>query len=315
MTTGIRPTQSHSRFRKLVRDLKAQWEAHTMVLLGVIFLIIFSYIPMYGIRIAFYDYNIITGMNNAPWVGFKYFVQFLTDPNLGNVLRNTFVLNILNLFIGFPAPIILAILITELRSTSFKRVAQTVSYLPHFLSWVIYGGLVLEMISTSGVINAVLVNLGIINKAVNFIGVGKNFYVIFTVASIVKNVGYSSILFVAAITGVNSDLYEAAMVDGCTRFQRIIYITIPSIMGTVVIMFIFQISSILNTGIEQLLIFQNTLNLAYSQTLDTYTYKVGMEQMRFSYSTAVGLLKSIVAVILLVSANWTSRKLTDQGLF
>lgn len=312
---GTYSSKPQMRFKKLIKDLKTQWEAHTMVLLGVVFLLIFAYVPMYGIRIAFYDYNLITGMDGAPWAGSKYFIQFLTDPNLGNVLRNTFVLNILNLFIGFPAPIILAILITELRSSAFKRIAQTVSYLPHFLSWVIYGGLVLEMVSTSGVLNAALVSLGILDKAVNFIGVGKNFYAIFTIASIVKNVGYSSILFVAAITGVNSDLYEAAMVDGCTRFQRIWYVTIPSIMGTVVIMFIFQISSILNTGVEQLLIFQNALNMSFSQTLDTYTYKVGMEQMRFSYSTAVGLLKSIVAVILLVSANWTSRKLTDQGLF
>lgn len=131
---GTYSSKPQMRFKKLIKDLKTQWEAHTMVLLGVVFLLVFAYVPMYGIRIAFYDYNLITGMDGAPWAGLKYFIQFLTDPNLGNVMRNTFVLNILNLFIGFPAPIILAILITELRSTAFKRIAQTVSYLPHFLS-------------------------------------------------------------------------------------------------------------------------------------------------------------------------------------
>ncbi|MEF9880640.1 MAG: ABC transporter permease subunit [Clostridia bacterium] len=295
--------------------LKTQLEAQSMVWLAIVFLGIFAYIPMYGIKIAFFDYNIMTGIAGAPFVGFKYFEQFFTDPNLSNVIRNTFVLNILGLVIGFPAPIILALMITELRSTGFKRVAQTVSYLPHFLSWVIFGGLVLEIVSPTGIINAGLVSLGLIPKPINFIGQGKNFYAIFTIASIIKSVGFSSILFVAAITGIDTDMYEAAMIDGCTRFQRIWFITIPAIMGTIVIMFIFQISAILNTGIEQLLVLQNPLNMAYSQTLDTYTYKIGMEQMRFSYSTAVGLLKSIVSVVLLVGANAASNRLTGKGLF
>lgn len=285
-----------------------------MVWLGIVFLAVFAYAPMYGISIAFFDYNILSGMKNAPFVGAKYFSQFFTDPNLYNILRNTFMLNILALIIGFPAPIILALMITELRSTAFKRISQTVSYLPHFLSWVIFGGLVLETVSTTGLINAILIKLGAA-KPINFIGVGEYFYGIFTIASIIKNVGFSSILFVAAISGVDTDMYEAAMIDGCTRFQRIWFITIPAIMGTIVIMLIFQISSVLNTGIEQLLVLQNALNLKYSQTLDTYTYKIGMEQMRFSYSTAVGLLKSLVSVVLLVGSNTLSRKLTDKGLF
>ncbi len=296
-------------------DFRSQLEAQSMVLLGVVFLLIFAYVPMYGVSIAFFDYNIISGMEGAPFVGLKYFKQFLTDPNLLNVLKNTFVLNILNLIIGFPAPIILALMITELRSTAFKRVAQTVSYLPHFLSWVIFGGLVLETVSTTGIINHILVTLGMIERPINYIASGKSFYTIFTTASIIKGVGFSSILFVAAITGVDHDMYEAAMIDGCTRFQRIWYITLPAIMGTIVIMFILQIGSILNTGIEQLLVLQNPLNMKYSQTLDTYTYKIGMEQMRFSYSTAVGLLKSLVSIILLVGANTLSKKVTEKGLF
>lgn len=286
-----------------------------MVWLAIVFLTVFAYSPMYGIRIAFYDYSITTGLTDAPFVGLKYFRQFLSDPSLTNVLRSTFVLNMLGLVIGFPAPVLLAILITELRSLPFKRVAQTVSYLPHFLSWVIFGGLVLETVSTTGVINAILTTLGIVKQPVNFIGVGHYFYGIFTTASIIKGMGFSSILFVAAISGVDSGLYEAAMIDGASRFQRIWHVMLPSIMGTIVIMLIFQISAILNTGIEHLLVLQNPLNLKYSQTLDTYTYKVGMQQMRFSYATAVGLLKSAVSMLLLIGANYLSRRVTDKGLF
>lgn len=295
--------------------LVQQLEIQSMVWPGLLFLLVFAYVPMYGVRIAFEDYNIITGFEGAKWVGLKYFEQFLMDPNLLNVLRNTFVLNILGLVIGFPAPILLAILITELRNVAFKRAAQTASYLPHFLSWVIYGGILLEVISPTGVLNAALQSVGIIEKPINFIGVGQYFYGIFTIASVLKSMGFSSILFVAAITGVDNDMYEAALIDGCSRGQKIWYITLPSIMGTVVIMLIFQISAILNTGMEQLLILQNSLNLRYSQTLDTYTYKIGMEQLRFSYSTAVGLLKSLVSVLLLLGANYVSHKLTDKGLF
>lgn len=295
--------------------LVQQLEIQSMVWPGLLFLLVFAYVPMYGVRIAFEDYNIITGFEGAKWVGLKYFEQFLMDPNLLNVLRNTFVLNILGLLIGFPAPILLAILITELRNVAFKRVAQTASYLPHFLSWVIYGGILLEVVSPTGVLNAALQSVGIIEEPINFIGVGQYFYGIFTIASVLKSMGFSSILFVAAITGVDNDMYEAALIDGCSRGQKIWYITLPSIMGTVVIMLIFQISAILNTGMEQLLILQNSLNLRYSQTLDTYTYKIGMEQLRFSYSTAVGLLKSLVSVLLLLGANYASHKLTDKGLF
>ena len=295
--------------------LAQQLEIQSMVWPGLLFLLVFAYVPMYGVRIAFEDYNIITGFDGAKWVGLKYFQQFLMDPNLLNVLRNTFVLNILGLVIGFPAPILLAILITELRNVAFKRVAQTASYLPHFLSWVIYGGILLEVVSPTGVLNAALQSVGIIEEPINFIGVGQYFYGIFTIASVLKSMGFSSILFVAAITGVDNDMYEAALIDGCSRRQKIWYITLPSIMGTVVIMLIFQISAILNTGMEQLLILQNSLNLRYSQTLDTYTYKIGMEQLRFSYSTAVGLLKSLVSVLLLLGANYASHKLTDKGLF
>lgn len=292
-----------------------QFQIQSMIWPGLILCFLFSYIPMYGIIIAFKDYGIMSTMRSAPWVGLKYFKEFFSDPALGNVVRNTLVLNILALVFSFPAPILLALFLNELRSLRFKKTVQTISYLPHFLSWVIFGGIVLEMLMPTGVISVVCYKLGWISEPINFMAKGEYFYFIYTVISIIKTVGYGSILYVAAITGVDQELYEAATIDGCGRFQKMWYVTIPCITGTIVIMLIFQISSILNTGYEQIILLQNSLNLAYSETIDTYVYKVGIAQSRYSYAAAVGLLKSVLSVLLMLGANGTSRKLLGRGLF
>ena len=297
------------------KGLKNQLELQSMVWPGLIFLFVFCYIPMYGIVIAFKDFNIFSGINESAWVGFKFFKQFLTDPKLMQVVGNTLGINVLGLIIGFPLPIILAIQITELHNAKFRKAAQTISYLPHFLSWVIFGGIVIELLSSSGIINKLFNLFGFVDGNVNFLANPKYFYLIFVLVSTIKGLGYGSILYISAITGVDQDMYEAAVIDGANRFQKIRYITIPAIMGTIVIMLIFQISSVLNTGFEQVLIFQNTLNISASETIDTYVYKIGMSQQRYSYSTAVGLLKSIIAIILLVGANKISKAITDKGLF
>lgn len=292
-----------------------QFQIQSMIWPGLILCFLFSYIPMYGIIIAFKDYGIMSTMRSAPWVGLKYFKEFFSDPALGNVVRNTLVLNILALVFSFLAPILLALFLNELRSLRFKKTVQTISYLPHFLSWVIFGGIVLEMLMPTGVISVVCYKLGWISEPINFMAKGEYFYFIYTVISIIKTVGYGSILYVAAITGVDQELYEAATIDGCGRFQKMWYVTIPCITGTIVIMLIFQISSILNTGYEQIILLQNSLNLAYSETIDTYVYKVGIAQSRYSYAAAVGLLKSVLSVLLMLGANGTSRKLLGRGLF
>ena len=295
--------------------IKEQIEIQSMVLIAIVFLIIFAYVPMYGLQIAFREYHLVRGLENAAFIGFKYFKEFFHDNILPNVLRNTLYINIISLVIGFPVPIILAILLTELRSNKFKRFAQTISYLPHFLSWVIFGGLALEILSTGGLVNAFLTRANIITKPVNFMGLADYFYVIINVLSIVKTAGFSSILYIAAISGINGELFESAYIDGCNRFKRIWYITIPMITGTVVIVLIFQVSAILNIGIEQTLILQNGMNISASEVLDTYVYKIGIGRSRFSYATAVGLLKSIVSVLLLIGANGLSKKITEKGLF
>lgn len=292
-----------------------QFQIQAMIWPGLILCFIFSYIPMYGIIIAFKDFNILSTVAGAKWVGLKYFREFLTDPALSNVVRNTLALNGLALLFSFPAPIILALCINEIKNLKFKRTVQTISYLPHFLSWVIFGGIIMEMLMPNGVISTTLYQLGIISEPINFMAKGDYFYAIYTIISIIKSVGFGSILYVAAIAGVDQEMYEAATVDGCGRFQKMFYITLPSIAGTIVIMLIFQISSILNTGYEQIILLQNSLNLSFSETLDTYVYKVGIAQSRYSYAAAVGLLKSIMSVALMVIANSTSKKLLDRGLF
>lgn len=292
-----------------------QMTLQSMILPAVLVLIIFSYFPMYGVIIAFKDYKITTGIWSSPWTGLKHFIAFLADPKLKDVLRNTLVLNVFGSLIGFIAPILLAVLINEMPLGLFKKTAQTISYLPHFLSWVIFAGMTLEILRSSGVLSDICVALGLSREPVNFMAHGIWFYPIMIIASIIKSVGFGSIIYVAALSGVDQEIYEAAIVDGCSRVKRIIYISIPCIMGTVVIMLILSIGSILNTGIEHILMFQNGLNIPYSETLDTYVYKIGISQGRMSYSTAVGLLKSTISLFLLLFANWFAKKVTDRGLF
>ena len=284
-----------------------QFQMQTMIWPGLILCFIFCYIPMYGIIIAFKNYTMITNVMEAEWVGLKYFREFFSDPALSSVLRNTLMLNGLALIFSFPAPILLALFINEIKNTKFKKTIQTISYLPHFLSWVIFGGIVLEMLMPNGVISVTLYKMGIIAEPINFMARGSYFYAIYTIISVIKSV--------AAITGIDQELYEAATVDGCGRFQKMWYITVPCISGTIVIMLIFQISSILNTGYEQIILLQNSLNLAFSETLDTYVYKIGIAQSRYSYAAAVGLLKSIMSVTLMLIANRTSKKTLGRGLF
>lgn len=287
----------------------------SMIVPAVIAVFVFAYIPMDGITIAFKDFSVAQSIFEASWAGIKYFKEFLTDPNILNVIRNTLVLNVFGTLICFPAPILLAICINELSPGRFKKTAQTISYLPHFLSWVIFAGLILEMLRPGGIASSFSVAIGLSEEPINFLAKGEWFYGIFICSNLIKGLGYGSIIYVAALSGVDQEIYEAATMDGCNRMQKIWYISLPSILGTVMIMLVLQIGSILNTGIEQILMFQNPLNMGFSETLDTYVYKVGIAQGRFSFSTAVGLLKSIVSVILLVGANWTSNKLTEKSLF
>lgn len=286
-----------------------------MAIPGLIWMIVFNYLPMGGIIIAFKKFRITRPISEAPWVGFKYFQDFFQDINFVDIMTNTIGISLLKLIIGFPLPIIFALLINEIRGVKFKKIAQTISYLPHFLSWVVLGGILTTWLSKTGVINDFLLALNIIGEPRSFLGDPNAFWGIALISDVWKELGWSAIIYLAAIAGVDQQIYEAATVDGANKLQKIIFITLPSITGTIAIMLILQISGLLNSNFDQILILKNQVNISRSQVIDTYVYQVGMTQGNYSYATAVGLFKSIIALILLLIANKSSKKLLGRSLY
>ena len=299
-----------------IKRFRNQLDIQSMVWPGLIFLLIFSYWPMYGIVMAFQKYDLDKGFMDSAWVGLQHFKVFLSDDKFYRVMRNTLGINMLGMIVGFPATIMFALFLNEIKNMKYKKAVQTISYLPHFISWPIYGAIVITLLSLdTGIINDILVKFNLIDKKIFFMGKPEYFWGIAIITSLLKGIGYNAIIYLAAIAGVSPELYEAATIDGAGRFKRMWYITLPCISATTVIMLIFTISYMLNSGFDQIWMLQNPLNLSMSETIDTYVYKVGIQQFRLSYSAAVGVFRSVLSLILLLSANFISRKLTDKSLF
>lgn len=280
-----------------------------MVLPALIFIFIFSYIPMYGILIAFKEYDIFQGFYASPWVGLDNFKEFLYAAEFKTIMRNTLGISFLKLVIGFPAPIVLALLLNEVKIPLFKRVVQTISYLPHFLSWVIVSGFVVTMLSADyGSLNIALEKLNLIDEPVNWLTIPNYFWTILIATGLWKGVGFASIVYLAAISGVNPDLYEAASIDGAGRFRKIYSITLPCIMPVISIFLILAIGDLLSAGFEDILLLQSDIVRDVSDVLDTYVYRVGIRNSLFSYAAAVGLFKAIISVVLLTIANSLARR-------
>ncbi|WP_254639672.1 sugar ABC transporter permease [Cohnella sp. GbtcB17] len=281
-----------------------------MVLPGLIFLLVFSYIPMYGVLMAFQDYSLFKGFFGSPWVGFKHFEMFFGAPEFWTVIRNTVVISMLKLLIGFPAPILLALMLNEIRGRVFKRTIQTISYLPHFLSWVIVSGLVASLLSTeNGSLNLLLQQLNLIGEPINFLSLPEYFWSILVVTDVWKEIGFSSIVYLAAIAGVDPHLHEAAAVDGASRLRQMFSITLPAIMPVIVVFLILAIGNLLNAGFENILLLaSNPVLRDVSDVLDTYVYRIGIQNSRYSYATAAGLFKALISVGLLVAANQLARR-------
>src|SRR5690606_6115846 len=276
-------------------------------------------IPLYGVIIAFKEYNVVTGMKGifeSEWVGLANFIEFVNDINFWNMLKNTLGINFLSLIITFPFTIIFALMLNEITSAKFKKLTQTVTYLPHFISWSIFGGLVISILSPStGVVNYLLQKFGLIDQGIHFLGNPDYFWLLAVLTNLIKELGWGAILYLAAIAGVDQEMYEAAYMDGATRFQRIWHITLPSITGTIVILLVFQISNVLNSGFDQFFVLQNPLNIDASEVIDTYVYKVGLQEFRMEYATAVGLMKTVIALFLLYFANFVAKRITGKGIF
>lgn len=305
-TKPVSKPRKESRFLRFIR----QWDIQLMVLPALGLILVFSYIPMYGVLMAFQDYNIFTGMRDSPWVGMKHFSMFFESPEFMNVMRNTMVISLLKFFIGFPAPILLALMLNEIRNLAFKRVVQTVSYLPHFLSWVIVAGFVMSMLSTdNGSVNILLQKLNLIREPVSFLSVPEYFWGILVTTGVWKEIGFGSIVYLAAIAGIDPHMYEAAEMDGASRFRQVFTITLPSIMPVVTIFMILAIGNLLTAGFEDILLLGvNPVLREVSDVIDTYVYRIGIQNSRFSYATAVGLFKALVSVLLLTIANLMARR-------
>nr|WP_228101244.1 MULTISPECIES: ABC transporter permease subunit [Paenibacillus] len=303
------------RRKTLLRKLWSQKYLQVMALLGVAWMIIFNYIPMYGIIIAFKQYVITHSIAEAPWVGLDNFKAFFEDEDLPLVIWNTLGISLLKLIIGFPLPILFALFLNELRSIRLKKAVQTISYLPHFLSWVILGGILATWLADVGIINHILMALHIIKEPISYLAEPKYFWGIVVASDIWKELGWSAIIYLAAIAGVSPDLHEAATIDGAGRFQRMWYVTLPGIKSTITILFILAVSGILNSNFDQILVLRNSLNESASNVIDVYVYQTGLVNNRFSYSTAVGLIKSLIALVLLLIANSVSKKINDTSLF
>lgn len=308
-------TKQNSLSKFLVR-LNRQKFLMLMVIPAVVWLLVFCYYPLYGIIIAFKEYNVGKGILGSPWAGLKYFREVFKDPYFFDAFWNTLKISFLKLICGFPLPIIFALMLNELRGARlYKRVVQTLTYLPHFLSWAFVCGFLISFFGDSGIFNTVLKALGLIDKPTTVLTVPSSFLAVIVGSDMWKSFGFNSIIYLAAITSVDTEQYEAALLDGASRMQQIWHITLPAIKPTIVILLILQISGLVNGNFEQMYLMINDLVKESAEILGTYTYEIGMKNARFSYATAVGLFTSVISFILLFTANTASRKLSDESLF
>lgn len=288
--------------------------AYLFLLPAVVWYVVFHYIPIYGLILGFKDFSFSKGILGSPWIGFRYFEDFLTDVEFYKVVRNTLTISISKLAFGFPAPIILALMLNEVRNGRFKKIIQTVSYLPHFISWVVVVTLMSKFLSpTSGLINEILINIGY--EPVYFMGKKSLFLPLVIMSDIWKNIGWGSIIYLAALTNIDPSLYEAATIDGAGRWKSLVHITLPGLKPTIGILFIMSLAGVFNAGFDQLYLMQNPSVADVAEVLDTYVLRRGLLNGQFGYSTAVGLFQSIITLILIVSVNAASKKLTEVSLW
>lgn len=295
-------------------EFKKRWQLYIIILLPVLYIITFHYIPMTGAVLAFKKFNIMEGIYGSPWAGFKYFKQFFDSPNFWLLIRNTLSISIYQLAAGFPIPILLALGLNEVSNLRFKKTVQLVTYAPYFISTVVLVSLVIQLLSPRiGLINVIITALG--GQEQNFMGNPDYFRTIYVISDIWKVTGYNAIIYIAALASIDPSLYEAARVDGASRLQKIIHVDIPGILPTIIILLILESGKIMSVGFEKVYLMQNDLNLVNSEIISTYVYKIGLLNAQFSYSTAVGLFNSVINLILILSVNRLARKWGDIGLW
>lgn len=309
----VKTKPNNKRFENMKKQLSKNWQLYVFLLPVLIFFFIFNYIPMYGVQIAFKDFIAVEGIWGSPWVGFEHFTRFFESYYFWRLLRNTLSLSIYELAL-FPLPIILALSLNELDNGKFKKWSQTITYAPHFISVVVLIGMVVIFLDpVSGLFNRVIEFFG--GEAIHFLTSPRWFRHVYVWSGIWQSLGWSSIIYIAALSGINPELHEAATVDGATRLQRIRYINIPGILPTIVIMLILRIGSFMSVGFEKVLLLQNSLNASTSTVIQTFVYETGLLGGQYSFAAAVGLFDSIINITLLVIFNYLARKTTDNSLW
>lgn len=309
---AVHPAGLTERKRSLKRLWKFRWQ-YLMILPGAVLVFLFNYMPMAGIQIAFRDYDIFSGVWSSPWVGFEHF-SFLSDPEFYRVFKNTLWITLLRFVFGFPAPILLALMLNEVKHPFFKRIIQSVTYLPHFVSWVVVAYIIEAFLShSSGLFNHLLSSLGM--ERIYFMGESEWFRPIVVLSSVWKEVGWGSIIYLAAISGLDPQLYDAAKVDGAGKWGQMWNVTLPGIIPTISIMLILSIPSLLNAGFDQILPLQNPVNLPISEVIDTYVIKTGINLGYFGPAAAIGLATAIVQFVLVIGTNSLSRRFGGSRLF
>ncbi|MGM0126116.1 hypothetical protein IGI37_003517 [Enterococcus sp. AZ194] len=296
---------------------KKNWQRnkikYLMVAPVIIYFLVFSYKPMYGIIIAFKDYKPHLGILGSRWVGLENFKRFFSDPNAFRVIKNTFIISMTTLIIGFPAPIILALLINEVKSKVFKRIVQTITYMPYFISLVVMCSLIKVFTQSDGLINDVLVHFGIART--NLLA-NKTFFIpIYVISGIWQNIGWNSIIYLAALSGIDQELYEAVKIDGAGRFKQMWHVTLPGIRSTIIILLVLRIGGLLSVGFEKVLLLYSPSTYQVADVISTYVYRMGILNADFSYSTAIGLFNTLINVTLLLIANRIAKKTANSGLF
>ena len=311
----MKKTKERGSVRSTLQQMKKSYMLYIFLLPSVILIAIFCYAPMYGVLMAFQNFSPSKGIMGSPWVGFKWFETFFNMPRFWQILGNTLTLSVYSLLVGFPIPIILAILINSVENDRFKRVTQTVTYMPHFISTVVLVGMITVFLSPrSGFLNHFFELLGAAEDTY-YMGIAECFPHIYVWSGVWQDMGWNSIIYLAALTGVDQALHEAAQVDGATKLQRIWHIDLPAIIPTMVILLILNVGSIMSVGYEKVFLMQNNLNIMRSEVISTYVYQIGLTQQQFSYSAAIGLFNNVINFILLISVNKISAKLSGSSLW
>ncbi|MDD9268312.1 ABC transporter permease [Paenibacillus sp. GCM10023248] len=312
--TGLTQSAPKSRFKRVMYSLRRDKFLYALIAPGVLFFLIFKYVPMWGIIIAFQDYSPYMGVMGSEWVGLEHFIRFFSNPDFYLLFRNTLAISVLNLVFFFPLPILLSLLLNELRNAVYKKWIQSIVYMPHFLSWVIIAGITFLLLSqSSGILNKMLVELGF--PKYDFLTNENNFWALLTIQNIWKETGWGTIIFLAAIAGVDPQLYEAAKMDGANRLRQAWHVTLPAIRSVIVVLFILRLGHIMDVGFEQVFLMMNGAVSNVADVFETYVYRIGIQQGQFSFSTAVGLFKSVIGFLLVIAANKLAKRFGEEGVY